>query len=399
MIKNKDIIIVGYQSWDISIGSNCKNIAYQFAKHNRVLYVNLPIDRRGLISKKKHDAIQLKRIAVLNGESESLEVISDQFWSFYPKTVYESINWIKISMLYDFFNCINAKRISKEIKRAIEHLNFKDYILFNDSDMFRGVYFKELLAPAFNIYYIRDNLISQPYFKKHGAKTEIKTIKSADMVVTNSIYLKDYALPHNKNTFYVGQGCDLSQYKNSNTKLQKDVTEIKGLKIGYIGYLTQMRLDISLLIEIALLRPKWQLILVGPEDSFFKNSELHNLNNVHFLGQKNTEELPAYINSFDVCINPQLVNDMTIGNYPRKIDEYLAIGKPVVATKTPTMAIFESVVSLGTNTSEYISLIEKLIREDNLKKQNERIAFAQSHSWENSVKEIAKAYYLITSNK
>ena len=302
-------------------------------------------------------------------------------------------------MLYDFFNCINAKRISKEIKRAIEHLNFKDYILFNDSDMFRGVYFKELLAPAFNIYYIRDNLISQPYFKKHGAKTEIKTIKSADMVVTNSTYLKDYALPHNKNTFYVGQGCDLSQYKNSNTKLQKDVTEIKGLKIGYIGYLTQMRLDISLLIEIAQLRPKWQLILVGPEDSFFKNSELHNLNNVHFLGQKNTEELPAYINSFDVCINPQLVNDMTIGNYPRKIDEYLAIGKPVVATKTPTMAIFESVVSLGTNTNEYISLIEKLIREDNLKKQNERIAFAQSHSWENNVKEIAKAYYLITSNK
>lgn len=45
MIINRDIIVVGQQPWDVEIGSNCKNIAIEFAKHNRVLYVNSPLDR------------------------------------------------------------------------------------------------------------------------------------------------------------------------------------------------------------------------------------------------------------------------------------------------------------------------------------------------------------------
>ena len=59
------------------------------------------------------------------------------------------------------------------------------------------------------------------------------------------------------------------------------------------------------------------------------------MDNVHFLGAKKTDELASYMEHFDVCINPQVVNDLTIGNYPRKIDEYLAMGKAVVATDTP----------------------------------------------------------------
>ena len=92
-----------------------------------------------------------------------------------------------------------------------------------------------------------------------------------------------------------------------------------------------------------------------------------------------------------MCINPQLVNDLTIGNYPRKIDEYLSMGKVTIATKTPTMHIFESVVYLASTANDYIDLIEKALQEDCLEKQQERIAFAQSHTWENNVKEIEKA--------
>ena len=47
--------------------------------------------------------------------------------------------------------------------------------------------------------------------------------------------------------------------------------------------------------------------------------------------------MPAYLQHFDVCINPQEVNDITLGNFPLKILEYLAMGKPVVATATHLM--------------------------------------------------------------
>jgi uncharacterized protein with ATP-grasp and redox domains len=59
--------------------------------------------------------------------------------------------------------------------------------------MFRGEYLKELLQPELYIYYIRDNLITQNYFKKMVLEQKKHTIKSADLVVSNSPYLRDYA--------------------------------------------------------------------------------------------------------------------------------------------------------------------------------------------------------------
>ena len=90
-------------------------------------------------------------------------------------------------------------------------------------------------------------------------------------------------------------------------------------------------------------------------------------------------------------MNPQEVNALTIGNYPRKIDEYLAMGKPTVATQTPTMEIFKDYVYLGETATDYIQLIKKALKENSREKQQERIVFAQGHTWENNVKQIDKA--------
>ena len=199
----------------------------------------------------------------------------------------------------------------------------------------------------------------------------------------------------NKHSYYIGQGCDLTHFKIKERSEPEDLSKIEGIKIGYVGYLTALRLNINLLIELAINKPELQFILVGPEDDFFKKSQLHQLENVHFLGSKNSSELPTYIQFFDVCINPQTVNDLTIGNYPRKIDEYLAMGKPVVATQTPTMEIFKDYVYLGNTAMDYTNLIDKALLENNGDLIQQRISFAQSHSWKSNVKEIEKAIELL----
>jgi glycosyltransferase involved in cell wall biosynthesis len=391
MIKGRNIVIVGAQSWDISIGSNCKNIATELAKNNQVIYVNIPLDRKKFLKWTFTDPNDLRRLSVLKGRSSGLVKLGDAFWSFYPKIIFESVNWLKNKALFDFFNKLNTKKLASEIQRVTKQIGFKDYILFNDSSMFRGVYLKELLNPELSIYYIRDNLITQDYFKKHGVRLEKETIKSADLVVSNSPYLRDYAKPFNSNSYYVGQGCDLELFKPNEVAEPTDLAKIKGVKIGYIGFLTEMRLNINLLVEIAKTKTDWQIILVGPEDQAFKNSALHHISNVHFLGSKSGDELPAYIKYFDVCMNPQVVNALTIGNYPRKIDEYLAMGKPTVATQTPTMEIFKDYVYLGQTALDYINLIEKALKENSPEKQQQRINFAKGHTWENNVQEIYKA--------
>ncbi|HEY0176320.1 MAG TPA: glycosyltransferase family 1 protein, partial [Pedobacter sp.] len=71
IITGRDIIVIGQQPWDTEIGSNCKNIALEFSKHNRVLYVNSPLDRITLLRHKKTEKVK-KRISMLKGEQENL---------------------------------------------------------------------------------------------------------------------------------------------------------------------------------------------------------------------------------------------------------------------------------------------------------------------------------------
>ena len=398
LIQNRDIIVVGQQPWDVEIGSNCKNIALEFSRYNRVLYVNSPLDR---ISKLKNaaDPKIKQRIDVINGRTESLLEIKKNLWNLYPDEIIESINWIKSDFFYNLLNKINNKRFARSIDKAAKRLGFKNYILFNDNDIFRCFYLKELLKPAVSIYYSRDYLLFVDYWKLHGKTMEPELIKKSDLCVANSTYLASYCKQYNPNSHYVGQGCDLEMFTNKQElAIPQDVASIKKPIIGYVGALQSIRLDMELLAYIAKTKPDWSVVLVGPEDEQFKVSSLHQIENIHFLGSKDPSTLPSFINSFDICLNPQLINQVTIGNYPRKIDEYLAMGKPTVATRTEAMSVFEDHTYLGTTKEEYVVLIEKALAEDSEEKRQERIRFATTHTWENNVAEIYKAIAL-TENK
>jgi len=391
LITGRDIIVVGQQPWDVEIGSNNKNLAIEFSKNNRVLYVNSALDTITMLKNKQDPKVQM-RMEIINKKKDGLIQVDDSLWTYYPDVTIRSINWLKSNGMFNFLNKINNKRFAGSIKKAIDRLNFKDYILFNDSDIFRSFYLKELLQPAVSIYYSRDYLLTVDYWKRHGSILEPKLIAKSDLCTANSTYLADYCQQYNPKSYYVGQGCDLSLFDNSNgIAMPEDIKPINRPVIGYVGALQSLRLDIELLAYVAKQRPDWSIVLVGPEDHVFKASELHSISNIHFLGSKDASMLPAYINSFDVCINPQMINQITIGNYPRKIDEYLAMGKPTVATATRAMEIFAEHTYLGKNKEEYVILIQKALDEDSPERQSKRKAFATSHSWENNAKEIYKA--------
>ena len=388
MIKGRDIIVVGVQPWDIEIGSNCKNIAHEFSKHNRVLYVNPPSNRITILKEKNKPKVQ-KRIQISKGLLPAMEMIQENLWNLYPKTINESINWISFEWLYDILNKRNTKFFANNIMEAVEELGFENYLLFNDSSMFLGMYLKELLTPELYVYYVRDNLVKETYWKRHGVRSEPEVIKKADLVVNNSEYYVEYSKQFNSNSFMVGQGCDTSIFIDADDSipLADDLKDMEKPIIGYVGALTSLRLDIGLIEYIAKEKPNWNIVLVGPEDQSFKKSCLHDLSNVYFFGIKPMDSLPTYIKGFDVAINPQFVNEITIGNYPRKIDEYLAMGKPIVATNTKAMQMFADWVYLGDTKEDYVRLIEKAIKE-RLMNRLGKIEFAKSHSWENSVKNI-----------
>jgi len=391
MIKGRDIIVHGLQSLDSTIGSNCVDIAQIFSKDNRVLYVNFPIDRLTLIRHGSNPLIK-NRKDILDGKQPDLVKINNNLWNLNPKTKLESISRLTFRPLFSHLNRINNKRYAKQVQKAINELGFKDYIIFNDSDFYRAFFFKELLKPSLSVYYTRDNMRETAFFKKNGAYFEDQLMKKTDLIVSNSMYLNDIAKKNNPNTVYVGQGCDVSLYnKELITEIPEDIKSIPSPVIGYIGALKSSRLSIEILEHIAISNPVWNVVLVGPEDDIFANSKLHDIKNVNFLGSKKESELPKYLSAFDIALNPQALNELTIGNYPRKIDEYLAMGKPVVATLTETMKAFTDYTYLANNKEEYIKLITKALEEDSEELSKSRIIFARTHTWENNVKAIYNA--------
>lgn len=389
-MRNKDIIVTSLQSWNSDIGSNSFNIAREFARDNRVVYVNRAPERSG----------QLRQMVQrLTGKAKSLQSADDRLvaiapnlWIYNPPAVLESINPLPAA-LYNFMARINARRFARDIRNCCESLGFSNPVLFVDNDFFRAQYLTDYLPVSRFIYYIRDYLITQPYFRKHGKRVEEAVIKDADLVVANSAYLADYGRRFNSNAADIGQGCDFTYFNPE--KSYTPHTLFSGLKrpvIGYVGALVHYRLDIPLLESLAESRPDRTWVFVGPEDDQFKASRLHQLSNVIFTGRKEEAELASFVAGFDVCINPQLVNEVTIGNYPRKVDEYLIMGKPVVATYTDFMQSFLPWVYLGKGAAEYESAIDKALAEAvNPENIAGRRAFAASHTWEASVSKIYKA--------
>ncbi len=384
-MKNQDIVFTGLQDWNMQIGGNAKNIARVMSQQNRVLYVNPPQGFRGGVNKTHKEPLQ--RI------NERLYTLDLNFHTL-PAN---SFRW---DWMFDALNKFNNKKIARAILHATKELGFKDFVLFNDNDIFRSFYLKEFLDPTVSVYYRRDWLQGVDYWKRHSARLEPILAAKSDLVLANSPYLLEDIKGFNPESYYVGQGVDLSLYDPHKKHLPpEDLQSVAKPIVGYVGAVSSLRLDADLLYELAKNMREVSFVVVGPEDDFFKSHRLHILGNVHFLGAKTPERLPAYIAHFDVCINPQLLNPTTQGNYPRKIDEYLAMGKAVVATRTPTMEIFESVVSLCENHQQYIQAIRLSLSLDNDALRSERIAFAQSHSWKNSVEAIYRAIAQIRTTK
>lgn len=374
-----DFIITSLQSWDIEIGSTIKNTSLEISKRNRVLYINtLPTLFQWLRSPKRKADKQIK----------------ENLWIIYCNFPALPANSMPFKWLFNAINYYNNLCIAHTIKKATQRYKVKSYIHLIDTDIYRSLYLKKLLQPSISIYYRRDYVIGVSYWRKYGPACEQMLVKQSDIVITNSSYFTEELKPLNTNIYTTNTGVNLELYDaNISYPLPAELKNIPSPRIGYTGTIIKRRLDAELLYAIAQKLPHYNFVFVGPEDEFFSQHPLHTLRNVYFVERKEVKELPAYIQYFDVCLNPQLVNPITEGNYPLKIDEYLAMGKPVVATSTHTMRdIFAQYTHLAIDADSYMYAIESALNEtDNIELKDARIAFAHTHSWAHSVEKIYKA--------
>ena len=102
---------------------------------------------------------------------------------------------------------------------------------------------------------------------------------------------------------------------------------------AYVGTLHESRLDVELVSELARALEPVAVALVGPDSlSAGSRSSLGALPNVHLLGPRAYEDVPAYLQHADVIVVPHRVTEFTESLDPIKAYECLAVGRPTVAT-------------------------------------------------------------------
>ena len=148
-------------------------------------------------------------------------------------------------------------------------------------------------------------------------------------------------------------------------RLRPELSRLKPPRLGIVGVLND-RIDWQTMHEVASRRGDWQIVLVGPIQHAGPATgawieKLRRLSNVTLLPEAAPAEIPGHIASFDVALIPYLPGRGTLGINPLKLYQYLAAGRPVVATPLPAIQPFADLVALATGVDETIQAIERTL--------------------------------------
>jgi glycosyltransferase involved in cell wall biosynthesis len=163
-----------------------------------------------------------------------------------------------------------------------------------------------------------------------------------------------------------------------------DVRDLPGPVLGFAGNFLATKVDFGLLEYVARALPQATVLLVGPAvpETASALDRLNRLPNVRWLGPRPYSDLPRYVAAFDVGLIPYVSNAYTRSCFPLKLYEYLAAGKPVVASGLPELAGMEPDVVLVDEATDFVAEVRKAVDRDTDADRSRRRRLASRNSWE-----------------
>jgi glycosyltransferase involved in cell wall biosynthesis len=163
--------------------------------------------------------------------------------------------------------------------------------------------------------------------------------------------------------------------------LTDPIDEIPRPRVGYVGVIRRP-MNMAMLRAVFAERRDWHLVLVGPVQRDSGVTALRDLPNVHLVGPRPFESLPAIIRKLDVGLIPHQINAFSRGLRPLKLCEYLSAGLPVAATRLPELQGLDRFVSLSDETvSSFTSAIESALGRRGARFGREAKEWAQDYTW------------------
>lgn len=218
-------------------------------------------------------------------------------------------------------------------------------------------------------------------------------IRRADHVFVHSHALFEKKGRLNPHTSLVPNGVDFHLYSLPAPE-PDDLRHIPHPRIGYVGVIKQ-QLDLDLQLQVARANPGWSFVFVGPigamGDQQAALDALTSLPNCHFIERRPVAALPGYMQHMDVCTLCYVADGYTRYIYPLKLHEYLAAGRPVVATPLPALEEFRDVVAFADSCAAWTRAIEQQLEAASQSAQasDSRRRIASRYEWDELVSQIA----------
>ncbi|MGE0547930.1 MAG: glycosyltransferase [Kofleriaceae bacterium] len=245
------------------------------------------------------------------------------------------------------------------------------------------------LGEQLAVYYCVDEWSMFSYLdRSQTVAAERALLERVDAVFAINHALADAKRAVNPSTFVSPHGVDHAMFARAlapATHVPADLAAIAGPRIGFYGTLRDW-VDFDLLAAVARARPRWSFVLLG--QVLTDVAAIRELPNIHLLGQKRHDELPAYCKGFDVGIIPYRIDDrMTFVN-PLKLREYLSAGLPVVSTPVPEVVRFAETCRVAASPEQFIAAIEQALGETTPQARAARSAAMATETWSSRVHQV-----------
>ena len=323
----------------------------------------------------------------INLYQRGLKKVSSNFWAYAPERYLP--NCLPFGTCRVVLNNIRKKKITSMLKSmGIERLAL--YLWRPNYAHYLGKFNEEVVC-----YHVDDEYSFSDVESKIDEK-EYYLLNNADLVFIHSKTLLEKKGRINPETYYVPNGVDFNHYRRIVEDKSLEPNEIDSIphpRIGYVGWIKH-QIDLEILLKIARLRKDWSIVLVGPINTGHADvgqyvNALKREKNVYFIGGQKPQDLPKYIKKMDVCLMCYKKTFYTNFIYPMKLHEYLACGKPVVATSLENLKEFESVLSFANSIEEWIDKIDQALKEIESNDHYERrVAVARQNSWDARIETI-----------
>ncbi|OWP64806.1 glycosyl transferase [Hymenobacter amundsenii] len=213
--------------------------------------------------------------------------------------------------------------------------------LFQDQDIIKYLFWyytpmalgkSRGFAPVLTVYDCMDELANFKFAPPELREREQELFRKADLVFTGGHTLYEAKREQHAAAYPFPSSIDKDHFGQARHEMTEptDQAGIAHPRVGFFGVIDE-RLDIDLLGQLAEAHPEWQFVIIGPVVKI-DPATLPGNANIHYLGGKDYQELPAYLRGWDVATLLFADNESTKFISPTKTPEYLAAGCPVVST-------------------------------------------------------------------